>query len=219
MKHYWIHSIPEEYGQMPLKSEFHPKQILEPWNRLEEAAVEEYPWDNTGYRPLCYARVGWNSKGLHVLMYAKEKTIRTEVHRFGGRVCDDSCMEFFVKCCPEMSANYINLELTDYPAMYISYGSSRYQRIDFTESPPGIVPQASKHCGSWWAVSYTVPMEFISQLYGRSLKSGDKMKGNFYICGEMTERSHFGMWQKFDPALVPHPDFHQPTLFGDMTLD
>lgn len=219
MKQYRIHSIPEEYGQMPLEGEFHPDSIPEPWNRLEEAEVKEYPWDNTGYRPPCCARVGWNSRGLHVLMYAQEKTIRSEVHHFGGRVCDDSCMEFFVKCSPDTSANYINLELTNYPSMYISYGRDRYHRVEFTTPPPGIEPQTSKHCRSWWAVSYTVPMELIIQLYGHSLKSGDRMQGNFYICGELTEHSHFGMWQEFDSTLVPYPDFHQPTLFGDMVLD
>ena len=219
MRSYRIRYLPEEYGQMPLEGEFQPETIPAPWNTLEEASLEDYPWDDTGYRPPCHARVGWNSRGLHVLMYAKEQEIRTEVHHFGGRVCDDSCMEFFVQCSPETSPNYFNLEVTDYPAMFLSFGSDRHHRADFAVPPPGIAPQASKHCGKWWAVSYTVSMELITQLYGSPLTSGRRLKGNFYICGELTAQSHFGMWQGFDPAVIPQPDFHQPTLFGDMILE
>lgn len=219
MRSYCIRRLPENVGQMPLEGEFRPETIPAPWNALEETALEDYPWDDTGYRPPCFARVGWNRQGLHVLMYAREAELRTEVHHFGGRVCDDSCMEFFVNCSPDTSPNYLNFEVTNYPAMFLSYGSDRHHRADFTLPPPGVSPQGTEHKGQWWAVSYTVPMELILQLYGRPLEAGRKMRGNFYICGDLTAQPHFGMWQGFDTQLIPQPDFHQPALFGEFVLE
>jgi len=217
MKHYNIHRLPDDCGQFPLAGEFDPAALPSPWKELEEAALTDYPWDETGYRPPAFARVGWNQNGLHVLMYAREAEIRTEVHHFGGRVCDDSCLEFFVQCNPEQTQDYLNLEGTAYPSMFISVGTDRYHRTDF-DQPRGISPQASRHTGNWWALSYTIPTPLIVELFGAPLQPGQKMRGNFYICGDKTARLHYGMWNGADPAVLPKPDFHQPAFFAPMTL-
>ena len=48
------------------------------WAALEEAPIDKFPWDENGYRPPAAARVGWNERGLHVLLYADEPRIRAE---------------------------------------------------------------------------------------------------------------------------------------------
>jgi len=218
MKQYCIRQLPETCAQLPLTGEFDPAVLPAPWNQLEEAALEDYPWDENGYRPPCFARVGWNSRGLHVLMYAKEAVVRRETRHFGGMVCQDSCMEFFVQCNPEKTEDYINLESNGYPVMLIGFGPDRHHRIQF-EEPRGIAPQASEHRGGWWALSYTVPANVIEQLFGVTLASGQKMRGNFFICGDKTEYPHYGMWNGADPAVFPKPDFHQPVNFAPMVLE
>ena len=215
---YLIHRLPDSVGQMPLTGEFHPETLTAPWNGLAEADIAAYPWDENGYRPPCKARVGWNRQGIHVLMYAREQRLRTQVHEHGGMVCTDSCMEFFLQPFPESTAVYLNAECTAYPAVLVGIGTNRHDRTVLSSLPEGFAPQASTHAGAWWAVSYTLSNAWLASVFGRAPAAGQIMRGNFYICGDETEYPHFGMWQGFDPLVIPRPDFHQPTLFGELTL-
>lgn len=215
---YPIRRLPDSAGQMPLTGEFHPETLCAPWSGLAEADIAAYPWDDNGYRPSCKARVGWNRHGIHVLMYALEQRLRTQVRECGGPVCTDSCMEFFLQPFPEGSAFYLNMECTAFPAVLVGIGTNRHDRVVLTSLPEGFMPQASTHAGAWWAVSYTLPAAWLTKVFARPLVAGQIMRGNFYICGDKTEYPHFGMWQSFDPLVVPFPDFHQPTLFGEMIL-
>ena len=218
MKQYSIRRLPDRLEPLPLSGEFSPDNLPEPWLGLEEAPLRDYPWDENGYRPPCFARVGWNTHGLHVLMYALEPEIRSEVHSFGGHVWEDSCMEFFLQCAPDRTQNYLNVETSCYPAMLIGIGPDRYSRTVFQSCPEGISLKASVHRGGWWAVNYTLPALLLKNLFGWTPASGQVMRGNFYICGDLTAKPHFGMWQGFDPDVIKAPDFHQPSLFGTMLL-
>ncbi len=218
MKTYYVKRLPDEIGQYPLKDEFFADRILEPWNKLDEAILDCYPWDSNGYRPVCKARLGWNASGLHLLMYAMEETIRAEVKIFGGRVCEDSCMEFFCVPNPSKTAQYFNCECTSNPTMLIGVGTDRYDRV-FLETPPkGLEPCASEHKNAWWAVSYSIPSEMLWKDYGCKLVAATAMQANFFICGDSTEYTHYGMWNNTDTQLFPEPDFHQPSMFGKLVL-
>ncbi len=218
MKPYVIHRLPE--GRYELTGVFDPALLPAPWNRLEDAAIAKYPWAEEGsYRPEAHARVGWNGDGLHVLMYANEPVIRKENTAFCAPACQDSCLEFFVQCAPEETDCYINLESTPYPIMYLSHGTGRHDRVEYHAEPEGMHLQASEHQGTWWAVSYTVPMAFIEKIYGRGLAAGQKLRGDFFKCGDKMAQAHYGMWHGTDTALHPRPDFHQPAMFGEMILE
>ena len=215
---YTIHHLPEELGHAPLNGPFKPEALPKPWSVLERAELSSYPWDENGYRPPCFAMVGWNARGLHVLMYAREAELRVKVHAFGGRVCCDSCMEFFVQCAPQRDGRYLNIECTSYPVMLIGLGTDRYDRAELTRIPDGMYLQASRHEGEWWAVSYTIPAAYLDATFAVTLQPGLEMRGNFYICGDETAFPHYGMWRGFDPQIIPKPDFHQPSLFGRLIL-
>ena len=38
-----------------------------------------------------------------------------------------------------------------------------------------------------------------------TLMPGLTMRGNFYKCGDRTEKAHYGMWRAYDRAVVPKP--------------
>ena len=66
-------------GRLPAEAElwapcgaFDPAALPAAWAALEEAPIDKFPWDENGYRPPAAARVGWNERGLHVLLYADE---------------------------------------------------------------------------------------------------------------------------------------------------
>lgn len=212
-KIYQILKLPEEVESLRLKGEFHPDEIPLPWSGLNEAKLDQFPW-KWDYEPECAARVGWNSKGLHVLMYGFEPVIRCKETQIGGPVCDDSCLEFFV--APDISRpTYINCESNPLCVMHIGIGDNRYDRKVFDHIPAGFHPSHSVHCGGWWAVSYTIPADFILEHFGVILQPELRMRGNFYSCGDREFRRHNGMYKGYS---IEKPDYHRPELFADMML-
>ena len=213
---YTVRRLPEELGCLPLQGVFAPEEIPAPYAALEEADIALYPWDETGYKPEAHARVGWNEKGLHALLYAREETIHAECTEIGGRVCVDSCLEFFCMPFPQEDQRYFNAEMNPLGTLHLGLGEGRPNRVKVREKlPEGFRVSASVHAGGWWAVSYTIPMSWIEETFGRRLVGGQAMRGNFYKCDE-TIHPHFGTWA---PVTKEHPDFHRPECFQPLVLE
>ncbi len=214
---YVIKKMPEDDSRMPLMGEFSPEQIPEPWSNLEEAKLERNPWLHldSDYMPKCAARVGWNTSGIHVLMYAEEPVIRAQETKIGGNICADSCLEFFL--APNAGkVRYVNCETNPIAVMHIGIGDGRYGRNVFSEIPAGFNPVSSAHKGSWWAVSYTIPADFLKDHFDFTPHSGAPMRGNFYKCGDRERHIHHLL---FHPYAIEKPDYHRPELFADMILE
>ena len=198
---------------LPLAEEFDPAALPEPWKSLNEAKLDQFPWGGD-YRPLCAARAGWNENGVHVLMYAREPEIRAEVTETGGMVCNDSCLEFFL--APDADKPlYVNCEVNPLCVMHIGLGEGRHGRAVLKAVPAGFNPTHSAHKGGWWAVSYTIPADFLKERFGVTLSAGQRMRGNFYKCGDMTGHIHYCMFKPYD---TPKPDYHRPEQFAAMVL-
>ena len=210
---YMIRHLPEACGALKLRGEFDPQALPAPWSGLDEARLEQYPWGGE-YRPPCAARVGWNQAGLHVLMYAREPQIRALETRVGGDVYLDSCLEFFVGFDPA-KPKYLNCECNPMGVMHIGVGEGRHGRTVCQTVPEGFEITHSEHRAGWWAVSYTIPAEFIAEHFGATLRRGMPLKGNFYCCGDDARHAHYGMYKGYD---LPAPDYHRPELFADMRL-
>ena len=186
------------------------------WRALERADICLYPWDETGYRPEARAYVGLFGEDLHVLMCAKEQTVRAVETRCGGRVCEDSCLEFFLMPFPGRDARYLNVEVNAAGVAHIGLGEGRAPRKVWGELPEGFDVSASKHEGGWWAVRYALCGAFLREVFGAAPRPGnDALRGNFYTCDESIH-PHFGVWNPID---VPKPDFHRPEYFGEMRMD
>lgn len=175
---------------------------------LPTAAIDSYVWPDEGYRPEAYAGVYRTESGFQVLMCAKEKTIAAEERKFGGEVYKDSCLEFFLQPCPEIDERYINFEVNAIGTMHIGIGKGRAGRYVFDQVPDGIKAEHSEHHGAWWAVSYSIPFEFLTGIFGHLPER--EMRGNFYCCDESIH-PHFGTWNR---VIADQPDFHRPECFG-----
>lgn len=213
---YLIRRMSDDLERLPLDGPFDPAALPEAFARLEEARLSYFPWDKNGYRPDCRARVGWNAKGLHVLMYANEPTIRAEAVGTGAIVCTDSCLEFFLSPVEARPGFYFNCEVSPRPTVHLGIGEGRHGRTVFKALPEGMNPVASRHEGGWWAVSYTIPAGFLKEWFGTTLASGQHMRGNFYKCADAYELPHYGMYFPYD---VPNPDYHRPEQFPPFTLE
>lgn len=213
-KTYTIRRLPEDAGRYELSGVFCPDQLPEEYKALEEARLDNFPWDENGYKPDCRARVGWNEQGLHVLMYANEPIIRALVMETGGEVCEDSCLEFFLQPFAD-DPHYMNFETNAAGVALIGLCVDRYDMKFLDAMPEGMDIRASKHEGGWWAVAYTIPYALIEKLYGRRPEPGAAMRANFYKCDESVH-PHFGSW---NPVKAAQPDFHRPECFGPVALE
>ena len=198
---------------LPLVGEFFPEALPAPWADLNEARLDQAPWGGD-YRPDSRARVGWNERGLHVLMYSNEPRVRAEVTEIGGPVCTDSCLEFFVMTDPSTGL-YLNCEVNPLCVTHLAVGTGRGDRVVMRTLPAGMAMTHSDHRGRWWAVSYTLPAALLADRLGKGPAAGLTIRGNFYKCGDATEAAHYCMFKPYD---TEKPDYHRPEQFAEMRL-
>lgn len=182
------------------------------WKEAERADIMTINWDIEGYTylPKTVAYVMYSEKGLHVKMTTDEKPLRATETTHNGRICEDSCMEFFIRP-NENDPRYINFEINPIGTMYVSI---RYDRYDFeylSESAE-YFNLVSEITSDSWALMYTIPFDYIDRLYGAHTKN---MLGNFYKCGGRTEHPHYA---SYFPVKLEEPDFHIPSTFGEFVL-
>ena len=67
--------------------------------------------------------------------------------------------------------------------------------------------------GIWdWRVTLLIPFHLIG-VDPEALP--EKLRANFYKCGDCTAHPHFLSWSPID---TPNPDFHRPDFFGELLL-
>ena len=184
----------------------------EPFCDRPFAPIDRYAWPGD-YQPEARAWAAWSAAGLQLLLCAREETVSAKVTAFGGAVWEDSCLECFLRPF-DGDPRYLNIETNAAGAMLIGLGAGREGRTLLAAMPEGMHLSVSRHAGGWWAVAYTVPSGLIRSLFGRELRPGDALRGNFYCCDE-TIHPHFGSWS---PITAPQPDFHRPECFGELVV-
>ena len=183
----------------------------ERWARAEKIALT-YTWD--AYLPIPYATEAamvHSDAGVTVLLSTSEWPIRVTEMENGGRVCVDSCMEFFFTP-NESEQKYINLELNPAGTLHFNIGEGRGTREKVAFADKGVRVRTLISHGEGWKALIFVPYSLIDALYG---KHENVFKANFYKCGDMTEKVHYATW---NPVLTEKPDYHRPEFFGKVIL-
>lgn len=173
-----------------------------------------YPWGGD-YRPEAWAQCGLEGEEMRLLLWCRED------HRDKPRyihdnepVYTDSCLEAFLACYPESSAEYVNFEVNRAGAMLMQRGEGRQGRRFLAAADFPAVPfpkaEAFEH-PQGWGVRLRVPLTFLRALYGMDrLPDPRAMRGNFYKCSEIPDREHYACWARIE---TPRPDFHRPEFF------
>ena len=66
-----------------------------------------------------------------------------------------------------------------------------------------------------WTMYIEIPKQALGFADHESL-AGQKIRGNFYKCGDKTPEPHFLSWSPID---LPKPNFHVPEFFGLLELE
>lgn len=184
------------------------------------AEISRYPWKEgiDAYTPEAGARLAALDEGICAELFAMEKKLRSEVAEQNGPVCHDSCLEFFFNADPQRSDRYFNFEINPSGTLYLAIGRERKDRVKlFPEDYKKLFKINTQiNAGESWKVSFVIPYAYIREYYPQfSMQAGRHMAGNFYKCGDKTERPHYGCWNDID---WPHPDFHRPEFFAQLSF-
>jgi hypothetical protein len=176
---------------------------------IPEAQIDTVLWlPDTGIRAA--ALVTYDDSALHVLLKAKEKAVRAEHTGRYGMPCEDSCLEFFFRPLPE-DGRYINLEFNPNASFYAGIGHCGKDLIRILPDPELFRAIAEK-AQDGWQIAYRVPYAFIRMFFPSfTPQTGGFMYGNFFKCGDLTEKEHYLSW---NPVTSEQPDFHRPQDFG-----
>lgn len=190
-------------------NEINPKLNSSEWEKANWEKIGVECWETPAKAPDTMFKILSGPEGLSVLLHTNEKDLRAETTEENGRVCNDSCMEFFFKPDP-WNVNYFNFELNPKGVMHLGFGPGRHGRTLVEEREVFDIESVANEGD--WTLKFYIPNSFL-------LKYVDKLnkvcKGNFYKCGELTGHSHYAMWSEVE---VPEPDYHQPDFFGFIEL-
>lgn len=185
------------------------------WEQIEAAQIEQQLWlpavDISMTAKLCY-----DASNLYVRLQAREAHIRAEHSAPLSQVCEDSCMEFFFSPVAD-DPRYFNFEINPNGCMYIGFRRSRHERVRLSlPDEDAMLKKNVRRTPDGWVAEYAIPSEFLRLFFPDfALRSGQKMRGNFYKCGDLTEQPHYIAWNPIDH---PTPDFHLPAYFAQLLL-
>ncbi len=180
------------------------------------AAIDSYEWDENGFRPESYGAVfAVENEGIHAVLWSFEENVRCECKRRDDAVYTDSCLEFFIMPF-ENDKRYLNFEVNPNGVYLSQIGACRSDRVfikELTKTEPAVYPIKIEEGGKLaWGYELIIPEKLISELYKTDYSvSETEMRANFYKCGDMTDRPHYG---SHFPVRTDSPDFHRPEFFG-----
>lgn len=188
-------------------------KILQSGTRIE---INNFFWENNGYRPKVYADISWDKEGYNLKFAAYESNPLATQTQHNTAVHKDSCMEFFVRFDPENEERYFNFETNPNGAMYCAFGKSRHEYMLIS---PDVIDKFSIKTSIFperWELTYKIPVSLIKEYIPTyHHEAGRVIEANFYKCGDDMEFPHYACWNMID---LKEPDFHCPQFFGQMIL-
>lgn len=182
------------------------------------AAIDSFHWEGKNpYRPRTTAQLcAVEDKGIHYRAFTDETELRAEWTQRDDPVYEDSCLELFLNPCPELSPNYLNVEVNPNGAFLCQFGPDRENRRwvrEMTDLSPEV---AAERTADGWGIRIFLSDAFLRSLYGPDYRTCKRaMRGNFYKCGDNTVHPHYAA---FAPVGTLPPGFHNPDYFADITL-
>lgn len=196
------------------------------WDNVENIKIENYPWDETGYKPETEVKLCYTDTEIRVKFKSSEKKVRIEEKEFNGPSWYDSCVEFFFLPEPENDKRYFNFEITARGNLLLQLDDKPPVRHNMNHVNPAYFEiKADVNDDNVddfdnfkpWTIEYKIPFDFIKDSFPSfEAKSGKKLKANFSKCGDETLTPHFGTWANIKN---PTPAFHMPEYFNEIVFE
>ena len=170
------------------------------------------------YAPFCQGRIARTQDALVIDFRVSGLDLRALNLADNGSQWEDSCCEFFVED-PDGSC-YYNFEVNPLGKVLAAAGPDRNKREKRPAEEMEEILRTARFEGPqdyaggiWdWRVTLLIPFHLIG-VDPEALP--EKLRANFYKCGDCTAHPHFLSWSPID---TPNPDFHRPDFFGELLL-
>lgn len=183
------------------------------WEAIPAAEIDISYAGETDVR--AWAKLCWDETGIYVNLQAHEAVIRCEELGPLDPVCEDSCLEFFIR--PTEALRYFNFEYNFACNVYLGYGSDvdKSIRLIMLDQKATFQPK-SYRTEDGWGVTYHIPFDFIRRFFPEfTAYEGLQFYGNFYRSGEKTVSPAGMSWNPINPSEY---SFHCPAFFGQLIL-
>ncbi len=190
------------------------------WEDVEEANINEYPWQGYRNAPSASAKVVMTAEGFWCRLRACERELRAEIKGGEGNIQEDSCLGFLFNPAPEVSDEYMSFEFNPAGVSRVSIGAEKSGRREialeikaknFLQSDVVFTKEETL-----WGTDFFISLKELDGFYkGAQYNSGKKMWGNFHKCGILTTHPHYSCWNMIDSG---RPDFYKPEYFGELII-
>ena len=199
---------------------------FEEWSNCETMHIDQPAPGNWPYRPETELRLQYDDDGLYGLFRVRDDAIRCVARKFQDSVCDDSCVEIFLR--PMHGVGYSNFEINASGVMLTmhiedetrtpdGFKSFRYLTADEVKDVrifhtlPDRIPEEINTLTEY-RVGFFLPFSLFKALYGSPIPTaGTIWRGNAYKCGDLTSKPHYLCWSR-----VGELNFHMPEYFGEL---
>lgn len=190
------------------------------WEDIEEANINEYPWQGYRNAPSASAKVVMTNEGFWCRLSACECELRAEIRGAEGNIQEDSCIGFLFNPAPEVSDEYISIEFNPAGVSRCSIGAEKTGRrnIALEQKAENFLKDDIEFMKeeTLWGTDFFISFKELDEFYkGAQYNSGKKMYGNFYKCGILTTRPHYSCWNMIDNG---RPDFYKSEYFGELII-
>jgi len=195
------------------------------WRQADILDVAHFHARSSVHRPFTQAKVLYDEACLYVFFRVEDRYVVSRHAGYQSRVCDDSCVEFFVQ--PKAGLGYFNFEMNCGGHLLLYYvedpiriGNDFKKRtavpwelashIAIYHSLPDLVNEEMVEATSW-GIEYAVPLRLFEE-YAGSLGAlpGQAWRANFYKCADGSSHPHWASWAPIGAEL----NFHCPEFFG-----
>lgn len=189
--------------------------ILE--NETDINKIDCVNWAEYSYKPTVEFHVARSDDNFFILYTVNEQSTRAMTTTDGSEVYFDSCVEFFMQTVS--SNTYTNFEFNAIGTCDSSRRESRDSKTTLSAdefqlikrySTLGTEPFDETHLTDKWQIIVSIPLSVMGL---DKNKLPEKIKGNFYKCGDATTPAHYISW---NAITLEQPNFHCPNFFGEI---
>ena len=186
-----------------------------------QAAIDQVNWKEEFPKILpVTVRVAHDGECLYLYYEVTGEALRAVNTEDFGSVWEDSCVEFFMQ--REGEAIYRNFECNPLGVLLSRRNEKKGKGDPQTELMASIFRYGTilhryendKEVSDW-TMYLEIPKQALG-FSGQEALDGQKIKANFYKCGDLTPEPHFLSWSPID---LPEPNFHAPQFFGQLELE
>jgi hypothetical protein len=197
------------------------------WKNINSVSLKNYMGELPSHFPEPSVKLQYDNDNIYVIFKVEDNYVKAVEKRTNGKICLDSCVEFFFSPGPGTERGYFNFEANCKGVFLFEYHTDEgkinafvkpedYKQVKIVHSLEKNVEQEISEPLEW-CVEYSIPLSVLKK-YMKVDQPGPGVtwRANFYKCADNTSHPH---WLTWAPVDYPKPKFHLPEYFGRIEFE